>query len=108
MPQAGLGTVHCLLAVLIFRFWQEMDDDGFAELEEALTRYSQEMHEYTLQMWTDSRRAAEEKGVATTAGRKKKVVRTQEETHKGKREEDKPLRLKASFSTESSVGKSSS
>lgn len=51
-----------------------MSDEFERDLEEALTRYSQEMHDYTLQLWTDSRRAVEEQNAVKTVGRKKKAA----------------------------------
>lgn len=48
-----------------------MTDEFERDLEEALTRYSQEMHDYTLQLWSDSRRAVEEQKTVKTVGRKK-------------------------------------
>ena len=38
-----------------------MSDDQLRRVEESLLRYAHEMHEYTLQLWTDSRKASEEK-----------------------------------------------
>lgn len=36
-------------------------DDQLRQIEESLLHYAHDMHEYTLQLWTDSRKAAEEK-----------------------------------------------
>lgn len=38
--------------------------DHLDRLEEALLGYAHEMHEYTLQLWTNSRRVLEEKKAA--------------------------------------------
>jgi len=35
--------------------------DDLQQIEDSLLRYAHEMHEYTLQLWADSRKAAEEK-----------------------------------------------
>ena len=51
-----------------------MADEFDKDLEEALTRYSQEMHDYTLQLWTDSRRVAEGSKAAKTGGGRKKTA----------------------------------
>lgn len=45
-----------------------MPGDNLRLIEEALLRYAQEMHEYTLQLWADSRKATEEKKAAKAAG----------------------------------------
>lgn len=48
------------------------DGDHLRRIEEALMRYAQEMHEYTLQLWADSRRVSEEKKAAKAAESAKK------------------------------------
>ena len=39
----------------------EGDEDSLKKVEEALLRYAHTMHEYTLRLWTDSRKRAEER-----------------------------------------------
>ncbi|GJE88403.1 hypothetical protein PsYK624_044860 [Phanerochaete sordida] len=88
---------------------QDTGDDPFAELEEALTRYSQEMHAYTLRQWTDSRRAAEEKwGPSKAAGKTKSGFR-QHIAPKGRPDDGLPLSSSSSGapSTSPSAGRSS-
>ena len=84
-------AVSALLAVLTPRPAQDSGDDPFAELEEALTRYSQEMHAYTLRQWTDSRRAAEEKWAPKKAAGKTKSGSGQHAAPKGRPHDDSPL-----------------
>lgn len=105
MPQAGPASVHSYLQSLSLFSAQEMGDDGFAVLEEALTQYSQEMHDYTLQLWAQSRREAEEKRAESTVGKKKKVGKGQEAVPKGKPEQGK--RPPAEPSTSRVAGKAS-
>jgi hypothetical protein len=38
-----------------------ISDDQLQRIEQSLLHYAHEMHEYTLQLWTDSCRAAEER-----------------------------------------------
>ena len=40
-------------------------------MEAALMRYAQEMHDYTLRLWSDSRRTVEEQRAAKAAGKKR-------------------------------------
>lgn len=53
-----------------------MSDDQLRRVEENLLRYAHEMHEYTLQLWTDSRKAAEEKKAIRGAGERGKLDAT--------------------------------
>lgn len=41
-----------------------------ADSEQALLTYTQEMHQYTLQLWTEVRKQTEEREAAADAGRR--------------------------------------
>ncbi|KIP02902.1 hypothetical protein PHLGIDRAFT_272201 [Phlebiopsis gigantea 11061_1 CR5-6] len=51
-----------------------MAEEFGRDLEESLTRYSQEMHEYTLQLWTDSVRVAEGNKATQAGGGRRKTA----------------------------------
>ena len=68
---------------------EDREHESLRKMEEALAHYAHAMHEYTLQLWTECRRAAEEtlgKGAGTDHKKGTSQTKNQEKKEKAFRE----------------------